>query len=230
MPSIIDLPASGWASGRDHRFTATGCDGRTIRARLHTGRQGGRFALAVPVCSAPLVPVEATQVTMLVTSGDVRWCAAITPLQSRKRRVSGRATSALSTCPCEPLPADTFAALEQRLFARHGCGVLGCHGGASGQADLSLSPGLAYSNLVGVPSIMDPPRLRVAAGDPTESLLWRKLAARTLGLGGVPGVGMPVGDPPLDRNELEALRLWIAAGAPETGTVAQAQALLDCQP
>jgi hypothetical protein len=95
---------------------------------------------------------------------------------------------------------------------------------------LSLAPGVAYSNLVGVASITDPPRLRVVPGDPEESVLWRKVAARTAGLDGVPGLGMPIGDPPLDVNELEALRLWIAAGAPASGTVMPAQTLLDCLP
>jgi hypothetical protein len=70
----------------------------------------------------------------------------------------------------------------------------------------------------------------VAPGDPEESVLWRKAAARTTGFDGVPGLGMPIGDPPLDVNELEALRLWIAAGAPASGTIASAQALLDCLP
>jgi hypothetical protein len=159
----------------------------------------------------------------------VRWCADVTALRTAKRRISGRASAPLPTCPCEPLPPDTFAAIEQRLFARHGCSVPGCHGGEFGQADLSLAQGLAYANLVGVLSTTDPPRQRVTPGDPEQSVLWRKLAARTTGLDGVPGLGMPIGDPPLDVSELEALRLWIVAGAPATGTVAEAQTLLDCQ-
>ena len=227
-PQVVELPARGWISRRDHRFTATGCDGRIVRARLRTGRHGGRFTLDLPDCTAPLVPPEATRVMVLVSSGDVRWCAEITSLERRKRQISGRTLTALATCPCEPLPTDTLDAIEQRIFARHSC--LGCHAGGSPEVGLSLAPGVAYSNLVGVASITDPPRLRVKPGDPEESVLWRKVAARTAGFDGVPGLGMPVGDPPLDQSELEAVRLWIAAGAPATGTVAPAQALLDCLP
>ena len=186
--------------------------------------------MELPDCNAPLVPPEATRVAVLVISGDLRWCADIAPHDARKRRVSGRATAALATCPCEPLPTDTLDAIEQRIFARHGCALLGCHAGGSPQAGLSLAAGVAYSNVVGVASITDPPRLRVAPGDPENSVLWRKVAARTAGLDGVPGLGMPIGDPPLDSNELEALRVWIAAGAPATGTITPAQALLDCLP
>lgn len=227
-PSLVDLPAGGWAAGRAHRFTAIGCNGRVIRARLRTGRRGGRFTLRVPNCGAPLVPPAATRVTVLVSSGDVRWCAEIAALEARRRRVSGRTLAVLATCPCEPLPSDTLAAIEQRIFARHGC--LGCHAGGAPEAGLSLASGVAHASLVGVASITDPDRLRVAPGDPAHSVLWRKLAARTVGLGDVPGLGMPIGDPPLDADELEALRLWIAAGAPASGTVADAHALLDCRP
>jgi hypothetical protein len=181
-----------------------------------------------PDCTTPLVGPDAVHVAILVVSGDVRWCADVADLRVRKRRIAGRTLAPLATCPCEPLPADTFESIERRIFARHGCAVPGCHGGTSGQADLSLALGLAYAALVSVPSTMDPTRLRVSPGDPEHSFLWQKLAARTLGLADVPGLGMPIGDPPVDADELEVVRLWIAAGAPETGAVAGAQALLAC--
>ena len=73
-------------------------------------------------------------------------------------------------------------------------------------------------SLVSVPSTIDAAMLRVAPGDPEQSMLWRKLAARTLGQSGVPGTGMPIGDPAVGTNELEAVRQWILAGAPATGT------------
>jgi hypothetical protein len=227
-PRVIELPPGGWTARRGFRFAASGCNGRVVRAWLRTGRGGGRFALDLPDCTTPLVAPGAVHVAILVISGDVRWCADITELRTRERRITGRMHTPLATCPCEPLPADTFEAIERRIFARHGCGVLGCHGGVAGQADLSLAPGLAYANLVSVASTTDPTRLRVIPGDPEHSFLWQKLAVRTLGLDGVPGLGMPLGNEPVDAAELDALRLWIAAGAPATGTVAEAQALLGC--
>jgi hypothetical protein len=227
-PAVVELSAGGWTVGRGFRFVARGCGGGMVRARLRAGRRGGRFALDLPACTTPLVGPEAAHVAILVVSGDVRWCAEITDLRVRGRRIAGRTRVSLPGCPCEPLPTDTFEAIAGRIFARHSCEVLGCHGGAAGQADLSLAPGRAYADLVSVPSTADPMRLRVAPGDAEHSLLWQKLAARTLGLGDVPGLGMPIGDPAVDADELEAVRLWIADGAPPTGTVAEAQALLDC--
>jgi hypothetical protein len=38
---------------------------------------------------------------------------------------------------------------------------------------------------------------------------------------------MPLGDPPLSPAELEAVARWIAAGAPEAGSVEGTAALLD---
>jgi hypothetical protein len=200
-----------------------------MRARLRAGRRGGRFGLELPNCSAPLVGPDAARIAVTVTSGDVRWCGDVTELRARERRVEGRTVTPLVVCPCEPLPADTLEAIERRVFARHGCATAGCHGGVSPQADLALAPGASYASLVSVPSLMDPPRLRVDPGDPEESVLWRKVAVRTLGFADVPGLGMPIGDPPVDVDELEAVRLWIAAGAPASGVVAEAQALLDCR-
>jgi len=228
MPAVVELPAHGWTAQRGFRFVASGCDAGMVRARLRAGRRGGRFALDLPACTMPLVGPEATHISILVVSGDVRWCADVVDLRVRGRRITGRAHVPLASCPCEPLPADTFEAIALRIFARHSCEIPGCHGDPAGQAGLSLAPGRAYADLVSVPSTADPTRLRVAPGDPEHSLLWQKLAARTLGLGGVPGLGMPIGDPQVDGDELEAVRLWIGAGAPATGTVAEAQTLLDC--
>lgn len=225
---VIDLPASGWVARRASRYAASGCNRRPIRARLRAGRGGGRFALALPGCGTPLVPAGTVRVAVLVTAGDARWCADVTSFATRGQRLSGSARRALAGCPCEPLPGGALAALGQRVFARHGCTVPGCHGGAFGQAGLSLSPELAYASLVGVPSTIDPARVRVVPGDPASSLLWQKVAARTVSLGGVPGLGMPIGDPAVDADELAALELWIAAGAPGTGPVRGLPQLLDC--
>jgi hypothetical protein len=73
---------------------------------------------------------------------------------------------------------------------------------------------------------------RVEPGDQERSFLWRKLAAATIGLQGVPGTPMPSGGrPPISKDELDALRLWIRAGAPEFGVVSHTQTLLrSCLP
>jgi hypothetical protein len=124
----------------------------------------------------------------------------------------------------------TFAAIQNVIFEKHGCTQQVCHGsGASGTLD--LSPDVAYGNLVEVRSFGSALN-RVSPGDKDRSYLWLKVAAATkpgtVEIGGSP---MPLGLPALSENELEALRLWIYAGAPQTGTVIGTENLLDaCLP
>jgi len=126
--------------------------------------------------------------------------------------------------------ASTFAALEEVIFARHGCTEAVCHGAAAA-GNLDLRPGSAYRNLVEVPS-SGSELLRVARGDKDRSFLWRKLAAKVApGSVSITGAPMPNGLPAIGANELEALRLWIYAGAPENGVVIGTDQLLDaCLP
>ncbi|HEY8518219.1 MAG TPA: hypothetical protein VIS07_22130 [Candidatus Binatia bacterium] len=126
--------------------------------------------------------------------------------------------------------ASTFEAIQQVIFEKRGCTQDVCHGsGASG--GLQLTRDVAYRNLFEAPSLGSPLR-RVVPGDNDRSYLWLKLAAATrpgtVDIGGAP---MPLGLEPLTENELEALRIWIYAGAPETGTVIGTEGLLDaCLP
>lgn len=131
---------------------------------------------------------------------------------------------------CErPFFPSTWRAIQSVIIEQHTCTQSACHGSIR-QGGLDLRPEVAYGQLVNAPSqaaVMD----RVEAGDHERSLLWRKLAASTLGLAGVPLSPMPQGLPPLPANQLDALRLWIAAGAPASGEVAGTAALLDvCLP
>lgn len=112
----------------------------------------------------------------------------------------------------------TFAAIEEMVFARHGCTAEACHGAAS-SGGLDLRSGAAYGGLVDVASSNSDLK-RIDPGAPGSSFLFRKLQAATdpgsVAVGGSP---MPVGAAPLSADELEAVRVWIAAGAPETGSV-----------
>src|SRR5262249_53148631 len=71
----------------------------------------------------------------------------------------------------------TFATL-QRKICTPSCATASCHGGG-GAGGLTLAPGAAYANLVGVSpanqAARDAGLLRVAPGDPTRSFLLRKL-------------------------------------------------------
>jgi hypothetical protein len=133
--------------------------------------------------------------------------------------------------PCEGVGYDgTFAGIQKVVFERHGCTEQVCHGSAA-QGGLELTPEVAYANLFDVDALGSPLK-RVEPGDNDRSYLWLKLAAATApGSVDINGAPMPNGRPPISADELELLRLWIYAGAPETGTVPGTEALLDaCLP
>lgn len=105
------------------------------------------------------------------------------------------------------------------VFAGHTCTQPVCHGASPGSGGLDLRPKEAYRHLVGAPSTYDPALKRVDPGSVRTSLLWLKIAARTLELDGVPLSPMPIGEPAVSVDELDAVALWIAAGAPDAGVV-----------
>jgi hypothetical protein len=112
----------------------------------------------------------------------------------------------------------SFAALQKVIFEGHGCTASACHGQAM-SGGLDLRPDAAYAHLIDAASTSSK-KARVQPGTATDSFLYEKLAARTnpdsVKTTGSP---MPVGTAPLSTAELEAVRLWILKGAPETGTV-----------
>lgn len=130
--------------------------------------------------------------------------------------------------------SSTFRAIQKVVFEKRGCTSQLCHG-SSKQGSLDLSPDVAYANLVEVRS-SETQLNRVQPGDKDRSYLWLKLAAATDPAALPPGfqisgAPMPNGLPPLSADELEALRLWIYAGAPLDGTVSGTDKLLDaCLP
>jgi hypothetical protein len=112
----------------------------------------------------------------------------------------------------------TFAAIQELVFERHGCTAEACHGSAR-SGGLDLRAGAAYASLFEVPS-QGSPWQRLVPGEPSESFLFQKLSASTFpGSFEISGSPMPVAAAPLGEHELEALRIWIEAGAPETGSV-----------
>jgi hypothetical protein len=112
----------------------------------------------------------------------------------------------------------TFAAIQTVVFERQGCTQDVCHGSAR-SGGLDLRPDAAYANLVAADSLgSDLPRIQ--PGEPGESFLYLKLLAATEpGSVTITGSPMPNGLPPLSADHLEAVRVWIEKGAPETGSI-----------
>jgi hypothetical protein len=120
---------------------------------------------------------------------------------------------------CEAEFESTFAAIQTTIFENQGCNQGACHG-ASAAGDLRLTADVSYEQLL-APSLGSA-LARVAPLKVNESYLFRKLSAATapeLLTGTIAGAPMPIASPPIPGDHLEALRLWIEIGAPETGIV-----------
>jgi hypothetical protein len=122
---------------------------------------------------------------------------------------------------CETNYSGTFAAIQDLIFERYGCTSSICHGNGGMMGELDLSPGVAHQNLFNQPSRTVEGATRVFPGERTRSLLYLNLAAKTLPTQfTAPLRAMPLDpQPAITFDELEAVRMWIEAGAPATGTV-----------
>jgi len=209
----------------------TGSAGGVRSIVLKSGRKAGTVKITGGGAEwAYAIAGKQSEITVTLTVGRARWCTVFDGnlVRTGKGRVSAQRKGAPASCPCARADG-TFAAIQQAVFARYGCTDSVCHG-ASAQGGLDLRPEVAYQNLVDVPSALLPGQQRVEPGSKDRSLLYRKLAAATLGTT-VEGTPMPNGRRPLAEAELQAIQRWIQVGAPETGVVRETEALLDaCLP
>jgi Copper type II ascorbate-dependent monooxygenase, C-terminal domain len=132
----------------------------------------------------------------------------------------------------------SFDLIQAKIFDKS-CATSGCHLSANDgtfvQHGLVLAKGQAYKNLLGI----DPKNIsakqdglkRVKAFKSLESLLFHKLNYDNSHHGGKNyGAVMPLGNDLLSVGQIEFVRRWIEAGAPETGSVAEASLLDDTTP
>lgn len=96
-----------------------------------------------------------------------------------------------------------------------------CHVGAGAPEGLHLDAADAYNDLVGVPSVEEPKFLRVNPGNPDLSYMVLKIE----GASGIEGGQMPLGETPLPQATIDAIRQWIANGAPNVPAGAASQVL-----
>lgn len=85
-----------------------------------------------------------------------------------------------------------------------------CHAGAAAPLGLRLDEASAYAMLVNAPSVEQGSLNRVTPGDPDSSYLIQKLEGTAAS-----GAQMPLGQPPLPPATINAIRQWIANGAPK---------------
>lgn len=126
----------------------------------------------------------------------------------------------------------TFALIQKAIFENRGCTNALCHGAAEA-GGLDLRESVSFEELIDAGAESVDGFRRVVPGQKNHSLLWLNLAAKTYPeIWTAPLRPMPA-DPaaPLTFDELEAVRLWIEAGAPREGVVPGTGALLDaCLP
>jgi cysteine-rich repeat protein len=145
------------------------------------------------------------------------------------------ATCEIGACNAESYDS-TFEAIQEVVFeGGYGCTIGACHDPIEPKNDLDLTRDAAWQALMGAggggaPS-KDYPELKlVEPGEPDQSYLFIKLAAKTfpgLSFAVNPGTPMPSGGrTALTEEHLEAVRKWIRGGAPLDGVVQGTQTLL----
>lgn len=112
--------------------------------------------------------------------------------------------------PCDEAVYHSDFTWVQRTVFDVSCSTDGCHSTVDNKAGLDLSRGNAHANLVDVASSEFSGWQRVVAGSSSESMLMVQI-------GGEPGPPleryMPLGDPRLCTEQVDAIRRWIASGA-----------------
>ena len=101
----------------------------------------------------------------------------------------------------------TFLNIQQNVLSAI---CIECHSGALAPEGLRLDPLNSYNHLVGVRSSEQSDLFRVEPGNPDRSYIIRKLE----GGPDISGGQMPLDRTPLDQLTINAIRVWIAQGAP----------------
>jgi hypothetical protein len=112
----------------------------------------------------------------------------------------------LSSRPVQGIQLSKLSEIQNQIF-NPSCAIAGCHGGSSPQANLNLSEGKSYLNLVGVQSVLYPPAKRVQSGNSSQSILIQILR-------GTVGPRMPYQGQPLSSASIDSIAAWIDKGAP----------------
>jgi len=146
------------------------------------------------------VPFEAARCAAdgVVSAGSGEECAGAGACAPDRRCVD---------CGC--VPRVDFARDVAPTFQN--CLTVACHEGPTANGMVDLAPGRAYSELMGrgahAGACAGQPL--VVPGDPDASVLWKRIT------GSECGGRMPFGSPLLPGVQLDAIRTWIAEGAPE---------------
>jgi hypothetical protein len=117
--------------------------------------------------------------------------------------------------------ASSFSLIESTIFTTK-CATPGCH--RQGSDPLVLTAGVAYKNLINITvrqsNAVKDGLVQVKPFNAEKSLLYHKLHGNANGHHVSDyGKQMPLYYSPLSENQIEFVRRWIAAGAPESGDI-----------
>ena len=126
----------------------------------------------------------------------------------------------------------SFDRIQSLIFEGYNCTNSACHSGNNPAGALDLTAGKSFDNLYRVDAAANLPvsQQLVYPGEQKLSFLYTKLEAATnaILLPNGAGLPMPIGGAPLTTDHLEAMRLWIRNGAPESANVDGVATLLGC--
>ncbi|MBX5480484.1 MAG: hypothetical protein IRZ16_01355 [Myxococcaceae bacterium] len=125
------------------------------------------------------------------------------------RTVAAGVVLAVLFVGCGPDPKDRakLSVLQKEVFTPS-CASSSCHGGANPVEGLDLREGKTLASTVNVDSHLQTGTKRIVPGDAENSLLFQVVSGTATDV-----QRMPANAPPLDDADIEAIRLWIEAGA-----------------
>jgi hypothetical protein len=129
-----------------------------------------------------------------------------------------------ATNGCTPIAffSGTFDRIQRQVFDQK-CAVSGCHDSQTHQKDLVLEAGSSYSNIAdytpttSAAAALGWKRIDAAGMSPDNSYLYHKITGDLPD--GTLGARMPLVGSALDPTLIDVIKLWIEAGAPDTGWV-----------
>ena len=135
-------------------------------------------------------------------NASIRFC--LIPLVAFAAACGDSPTSPSPQPPSGLMPR--LSSIQTMIFNRS---CIEHHGDHATDADLDLTAGNAYANLVNVPSVQRMDLNRVTPDDAENSYLIHKLDGRT----GIVGDRMPTNGPFLTAAQIDVIKQWINNGA-----------------
>jgi len=107
--------------------------------------------------------------------------------------------------PTTSAPLSKLSDIQSKVF-NNSCALSGCHGGTNNQANLLLTDGNSFANLVNVQSFLFPQFSRVQPNNSANSLLIKILKGEV-------SPRMPLNRDPLSVATIDSIAQWIDNGA-----------------